>query len=534
MLSVLNLRLPLAQLGQAAQVGSPSAAIGPAVASGLVDWWPEEPSCPVEIRHVLVRDAIYTCITAARRRRLHARAASIVSESASWGHLVASLDRPDEGLAAGLERLAGEEAAEGRLALAATHLQWASDISPARADRERRLLTAALHLMLAEESRGLALHAAVEAAAASPLRSCVLGMMAFSSGRTGEAQLLFSEALAQAQNDPDSQLLAALIASRLAHVFALLGKGEQVQAFGRWALDTGRLNPASASQTRTLIAVGASQVAGPREALAELRHLDADPTRVGPADADGLAFRGVFSLLAGDLDRAVSDLAASLKLARKSATLTWGLRAYCYLALAQYLAGTWDEVLLTTEQGFSAATIHGRLFELPLLHLAASCVPAGRGAAEEAERHARLAEEAAASLDYGQERVYAAMARALVCQASGDYRGRRVPSWQHLRQGRCARAAPAAALGRAVASAGPSLTGSPARSVAPPRNRQRASPRVDGLRPGSGPRCGQAPASGTKIPRTCALLRWPHAHERDAAGRCHERGSAIAPPACRQ
>ena len=57
MLSILNVRLPVAQLGQAAQIGSPSAAIEPAVACGLVDWWPEEPSCPVVIRHLLVRDA---------------------------------------------------------------------------------------------------------------------------------------------------------------------------------------------------------------------------------------------------------------------------------------------------------------------------------------------------------------------------------------------------------------------------------------------------------------------------------------------
>src|SRR5262249_36512731 len=70
-----------------------------------------------------------------------------------------------------------------------------------------------------------------------------------------------------------------------------------------------------------------------------------------------------------------------------------------------------------------AAAIHTRRYELPLLHLAAGCVPAGRGMTEEAERHARLAEEAAASLDYGQERLYAAMARALVCQAAGDYLG---------------------------------------------------------------------------------------------------------------
>ena len=133
MLSVLNLRLPLAQLGQAAEVDSPGELIERAVAAGLVDWWPDEPTCPVEIRHLLVRDAIYAGIIAAQRRLLHARAASFVSESASWEHRVAALNRPDEALAAELEHVAGEEAAGGRLTLAATHLQWASDISPARA-----------------------------------------------------------------------------------------------------------------------------------------------------------------------------------------------------------------------------------------------------------------------------------------------------------------------------------------------------------------------------------------------------------------
>ena len=423
MLSVLNLRMPIAQLGHAAEVESPSAAVEPAVASGLMDWWPEEPSCPVALRHLLVQGAIYVSITAARRRMLHARAAGIVSEAASWEHRVAALDRPDEHLAAQLERLADDEAASGRLALAATHLQWACDISPARADRERRLLTAALHLMLAEESRGLALRPAVEAAAPSPLRGCALGTMAFSSGQLGEAELRFSEALAQARTDPDSQPLAALIANRLAGTYTLVGDGEKVMTFGRWALDTGCLDAAAASQTRTLIAIGASQVTGPRDALAELGHLDADPARVEEVDVDGLSFRGVFRLLAGDLGQAVSDLTASVKMARKGATITLGLRAYFYLALAQYFAGAWDDVLLTAEQGFSAAAIHARRYELPLLHLAAACVPAGRGATEEAERHARLAEEAAASLDYGQERLYAAMARALVCQASGDYLG---------------------------------------------------------------------------------------------------------------
>jgi DNA-binding CsgD family transcriptional regulator len=423
MLSVLNLRLPLAQLGQAAQVDSPSVAIEPAVGSGLVEWWPEEPSCPVAIRHPQVRDAIYAGITAARRRMLHARAALMVSESVSWEHRVAALDRPDEDLAAELERLAGEEAASNRVALAATHLQWASDISPARADRERRLLTAALHLTLAGETRDPALRPAVEATAPSPLRSCVLGTMAFSLGQLGEAEQWFSEALAQARTDPGGQPLAARIANRLAATYGLLGDGEKARTFGRWALGTGCLDATAASRTRALIAIGTAQLAGPHEALAEMGYLDADPARVGPVDADALSFRGVFHLLAGDLSRAVRDLAASLRLVHRGATLNLGQRAYFYLALAQYQAGQWDDVLLTAEQGLSAAAMHSRHSDLPLLHLAAACVPAGRGAAGEAERHARLAEEAAASLDYGQERLYAGMARALVCQASGDYLG---------------------------------------------------------------------------------------------------------------
>ena len=264
MLSVLNLRLPIAQLGNAAQVGSPSAAIEPAVASGLVDWWPEQPSCPVEIRHLLVRDAIYAGITPTNRRLLHARAAGLVSEPASWEHRVAALDQPDEGLATELERLAGEEAADGRLALAATHLQWASDISPAQIDRERRLLTAALQLTWADECRGAALRPAVEAATPSPLRSCVLGTMATSLGQLAEAERQFSQALAQARNEPDSQPLAALIANRLCGTYALLGDGEKLQTLGRWALGTGCLDAAAVSVTRTLIAIGASQVAGPR------------------------------------------------------------------------------------------------------------------------------------------------------------------------------------------------------------------------------------------------------------------------------
>ena len=376
------------------------------------------------IRHPLVRDAIYAGITMTRRRRScmpAPRRWSARRRPGSTGWPPWTGRTSDWPPSWSTWRARRRPAAAWRLA--ATHLQWASDISPARADRERRLLTAALHLMLAEESRGLALRPAVEAAAPSPLRSCVLGTMAFSAGQLGEAQLLFSQALAQARNDPDNQPLAALIANRLAGTYTLAGGRGEGDDFGRWALGTGCLDAAAASQTRTLIAIGASQVAGPRAALAELGHLDADPARVGPVDVDGLSFRGVFRLLAGDLGPAISDLTASLIMARRGATLT----------LACAPTSTWRWPSTWPARGTMCCSPPSRGSRPPLSIPAAStcryctwrpgaCRPAG-ARRRRPSGTPRLAEEAAASLDYGQERLYAAMARALVCQAAGDYLG---------------------------------------------------------------------------------------------------------------
>jgi DNA-binding CsgD family transcriptional regulator/tetratricopeptide (TPR) repeat protein len=422
-LAVVDRPLPLGRLGEVAGVDSPSEAVEAALAAGLVDWWPNEPSCPVALRHALQRDAIYAGLTPTRRRSLHSRALAVVDVTSAWAHRVAALDGPDDDLAEQLAAAAASEAALARLPLAATHLLWAADISSTREGHEQRLLTAATYLMLADEARGLSLQDAVEACQPSSLRGCVLGSMALDSGRLGQAETLLLEALEAVRGDDENTPLAAVITNRLAGVYCLLGRGKDAMEAGGWALDTGTLDPAAASQTRTLVAIGASQAFGAQAALNELHWLEPDPGRVRPVDLDAISFRGVFHLLAGDLDEAIRDLSVSIRLVREGATFTLGLRAYLYLALAQYLRGAWDDVLLTAEQALSEATIHSRRYELPLLHLAATCVAAGRGTSEEAEQHAAVAEAAAAELPYGQERLYASMARALVCQAAGDHRG---------------------------------------------------------------------------------------------------------------
>jgi hypothetical protein len=72
-----------------------------------------------------------------------------------------------------------------------------------------------------------------------------------------------------------------------------------------------------------MIAISVAQVSGPRDALAELGYLDADPARADPADVDALSFRGVFHLLTGDLGRAVSDMTASFKMVRRAPPSSW-------------------------------------------------------------------------------------------------------------------------------------------------------------------------------------------------------------------
>ena len=59
MLAVVNTRLPLALVGEAAAVTSSSAVIEPAVKAGLVAWSPHEPTAPVSIRHALQHNTIY-------------------------------------------------------------------------------------------------------------------------------------------------------------------------------------------------------------------------------------------------------------------------------------------------------------------------------------------------------------------------------------------------------------------------------------------------------------------------------------------
>ncbi|MEA2147611.1 MAG: hypothetical protein QOG59_3198, partial [Solirubrobacteraceae bacterium] len=124
-------------------LGLAGAALEPAESAGLI-----EISNRVRFRHPLVRSAIYRVATPRDRRQVHRKLAEATDpqvdpDRRAW-HRAEATDRPDEDVAAELERAAARAQARGGLAAAAAFLERASALTPEPARRTERALAAAL------------------------------------------------------------------------------------------------------------------------------------------------------------------------------------------------------------------------------------------------------------------------------------------------------------------------------------------------------------------------------------------------------
>ncbi|PWW24271.1 regulatory LuxR family protein [Geodermatophilus normandii] len=180
----------------------------------------------VDLRHPLVRSAVYGAATSTERRRVHRALAAALTGPAeadrrAW-HLAAAVEEPDEAVVAELDAAAERARARGGLEAAASAWERAAELSPAgNAQAERLYAAARCAWLAAQPARARAL---VEAAAAQArdalLLADVLRLRARIEWNTGSlhtGQRMVLEAAAEvAPHDPQRAREMAMFAVALA------------------------------------------------------------------------------------------------------------------------------------------------------------------------------------------------------------------------------------------------------------------------------------------------------------------------------
>ncbi|HVV18307.1 MAG TPA: AAA family ATPase [Pseudonocardiaceae bacterium] len=427
-LAVLDCRCPIGLAAQVGGVADPVGALEPLLAAGMVYWWPADPSGPVQLRDPLRRAAVYGLLGPRRRRSLHTAAAELVHLAASWRHRVAAAAGVDPVLAADLERAAGDSFATRDVDNAVDYLLWAADLSDARPDRERRLLTAVVHCLGAggTQARVAGVVTSVRACTPSALRSCALGLLAIAESDAGTARRLLADAVAVARDSPgmawlEARALAALAACHTRSGDARLGEYYARQALG---LDGDRSTVAEAIRCLIRCWLGTD---GPHAALHRIGQL-----LDGAADAATLVERSVCRMLAGELRGAVDDALAAIRLVRSRPVQHDLARAYLALATSEYLLGRWDDAVTSVARVLGSANDPARRLHLPA-RVIALLVAAGRGEWDLAGQHIRFVEQSPGSGLVTGELLSRSVAGAGFFQARFDYQAM-VASFAVLRE----------------------------------------------------------------------------------------------------
>ena len=184
--------MPLPVAGRIARVDHPAGALEALLETGFVTWRPGEASTPAGFTHPLYRAALYADLGPTRRRELHRAAAESLDAAAALRHRVAAADGIDDDLARDLDESAADQAGRGARSVAATYLLWASSVGSDPQLNERRVLRAArLLLEDGQTARAAELRERVEGCGEGPLRSLVLGQLAWEEAASTPAESWF-------------------------------------------------------------------------------------------------------------------------------------------------------------------------------------------------------------------------------------------------------------------------------------------------------------------------------------------------------
>jgi DNA-binding CsgD family transcriptional regulator len=429
-LSTLGAGCTVGRLARLAAVAAPAAALAPLEVRGLIVMGEGavRQDRQVALAARVAPELPRLVLTPTRRRALHQAAAERLDPGAAWVHRVAAAGHLDESLAAELEAAALTGAAEPGSPSPATLLEWASHLSGAPAERERRLLLAALHHMYAEDDAPAGFWQAVEDCAPSALRGCALAGRALAQGRISDAEsrlrlVLFRAELAGGFT-ADEPSAAAIVYGVAAAISIRAARGEPAVQQATAGLAQRPDDPALARWLRRLRTAGRCYVDGPRAALdasAESGSLieraghEPDQLREAVAWLD----RGTCRVLAGDLRYGVGDLLAVLDHPDAARLSTVVGRAHQWLAVAYHLLGSWRRS--EEHAGLAIDLAHRQQSaDSGVRYALAAMLAAHRGEWSLSDEYQRRAKELDAGAFSPDDRVLAVYAHAEAIAVRGD------------------------------------------------------------------------------------------------------------------
>ncbi len=421
-LAVVGDAVPLPVAGKIAGVDHPVPALEALLKTGFVTWWPGEASTPASFAHPLYRAALYADLAPTLRRDLHRAATESLDGASALRHRVAAAEGIDDDLARDLDEAAARMASSGTRGLAATYLLWASALGSGSQRNEQRLLRAArLLLEDGQTARAAELRERVQGCGEGPLRSLVLGQLAWEEGASVPAESWLIEASGPAsESGPDGEVAATAL-GRLATLYYTQGRGKEAIGSATRLLALSNLPGELERSGWIALAAGIAMDQGAAAGLDRLAgRLPQPPGSVPAADADLLIVRGALGFYAGRTMAAIADLRAAIRLARHGAAAAQLPRAHVQLSQLLLSSGEWDEALVHARTALSLVSAERRVWMDAQVHAALARLFGSRGEWQRAGEHLAAADAAAAEAGSVEAVVTTCVAHAAVARARND------------------------------------------------------------------------------------------------------------------
>jgi DNA-binding CsgD family transcriptional regulator len=399
-----------------------AAALDEALAADMVVLVEQPGERSLVFAHPLIGAAVLGDLPASRRAALHRAAGAIVPGAAGMRHRLAGCAGHDAGLAMEARELAEAEAARGTYTSAARLWAEVARVAPEAAERTHaRLQAVDQHLLAGDVVAATRDRAQVDEAADSPLRSFLLGRLAYVLGPRRQAEGHLDRAWRQvtAGGEPSDRVVAGRIAALRATTAVDRADGAAGLVWSRRALALARLAAADCNHGHMLAmscALEGQLHAGIDELTGAL-----DPPPPSPAAVADLHLgRGVLRLWAHDLTPAADDLGVCLAAWGAGSTFVARETARFFLAELHYRAGRWDDAIVTAETAASIVDETDQVWLAAFPHAVAVFPLAARGEWARAAGHLAAARAASEATAGGAARLWAGLAAVRLAESQHD------------------------------------------------------------------------------------------------------------------